>query len=90
MFDVNDHPQQDALNQEFGKVLSNTVTSLDSLSGTYSISLKDAIIQYLDSFVVYINRYQKIDAKIIKHEVRKALFVHDLVYKIKSFFGIKE
>ena len=90
MFDVNDHPQQDVLNEEFGKILANTVTSLDSLSGTYSISLKDAIIQYLDSFVAYINLYQSIDARIIRHEVRKALFVHSLVYKIKTFFGIKE
>ena len=90
MFDVNDHPQQDVLNEEFGKVLANTVTSLDSLSGTYSISLKDVIIQYLDSFVAYINLYQSIDARIIRHEVRKALFVHRLVYKIKTFFGIKE
>lgn len=90
MFDINDHPQQEVLNKEFGRILADTLRSIDHLSGNYRVDNRAAIIQYLDSFVAYVNRYRGIDSKKIKHEVQKALFIHGLAYKIKSFFGIEE
>lgn len=37
MFDVNDHPMQDALNTDIAKVLANTVNSLRVISKGYNV-----------------------------------------------------
>lgn len=48
MYDANNHPNQDALNDRIAEVLANTVRGLNRISKEYNIEAKSLAEQFFD------------------------------------------
>lgn len=50
MYDVNNHPKQQEVNQKIGQVLASNIKSLKTISDYYDIDARSLAIQYKACF----------------------------------------
>lgn len=58
MYDVNNHPTQNKLNNDLGIVLAKLIKELREISSRYNVDGKELAIQFKESLELIINQNQ--------------------------------
>lgn len=58
MYDVNNHPMQNELNNALGIILARTIKKLREISSIYNVDGKELAIQFKESLELIINQNQ--------------------------------
>lgn len=58
MYDVNDHPMQNKLNNDLGVILAKTIEELREISSRYNVDGRELAIQFKESLELIINQNQ--------------------------------
>ena len=56
LFDANNHPLQDKVNEELGLLLADTIKKLHRICDKYNLEASSTAIQYRDSFNLIMNK----------------------------------
>lgn len=57
MYDVNNHPKQEEINNKIGMILSDTVKKLANLSTKENIDARSLAQQFSDCFLLMMEKY---------------------------------
>ena len=69
LYDVNDHPKQEEVNEEIGRILGDTFRKLERFNDQYAITTKSAHQQFLNAYLLFLEHHYGIPGK----EMIKAL-----------------
>ncbi len=73
MYDVNDHPEQDKVNEELGEIIGVTVNSLQKLSDDYHIDPKSLVDSFNNVFNTLATKNLLNKNVDIEHELMKQI-----------------